>query len=134
MIELFFSKVADLQTLQSLWHRYFPVNIAKFWRTPILKNICERLLLKLSLYTVRILQKDHWHSKNHWKYSLLCTESKCCKSLPNKPRIIKFKIWRKYRKHGITISSYKFDRWDSLALWQIKNHVLTLDSLWIVNV
>ena len=28
-----------------LQHRLFPVNIAKFFRTPILKNICERLLL-----------------------------------------------------------------------------------------
>ena len=29
-----------------LQHRYFPVKIAKLFRTPILKNICERLLLK----------------------------------------------------------------------------------------
>ena len=28
-----------------LLHRCFPVNIAKLLRTPILKNICERLLL-----------------------------------------------------------------------------------------
>ena len=34
-----FKKVADLQA----W--YFAVNIAKFLRTPILKDICERLLL-----------------------------------------------------------------------------------------
>ena len=31
--------------VQSLQHRCFPVNIAKFLRTPILKNICQRLLL-----------------------------------------------------------------------------------------
>ena len=31
-----------------LQHRYFPVKFAKFLRTPILKNICERLLLNLS--------------------------------------------------------------------------------------
>ena len=29
-----------------LQHRCFPVNIAKFLRTPILKNICERLFLE----------------------------------------------------------------------------------------
>ena len=29
-----------------LQHRCFPVNIAKLFRTPILKNICGRLLLK----------------------------------------------------------------------------------------
>ena len=28
-------------------HRIFPVNIVKFLRTPILKNICERLLLNV---------------------------------------------------------------------------------------
>ena len=28
-----------------LQHRCFPVNFAKFLRTPILRNICERLLL-----------------------------------------------------------------------------------------
>ena len=30
-----------------LQHRCFPINIAKFLRTPILKNICECLLLHL---------------------------------------------------------------------------------------
>ena len=30
---------------KGLQHRCFPVNIAKFLRTPILKNICEPLLL-----------------------------------------------------------------------------------------
>ena len=29
-----------------LQHKFFPVNISKFWRTPILKNICKRLLLQ----------------------------------------------------------------------------------------
>ena len=29
-------------------HKRFPVNVAKFLRTPILKNISERLLLKIS--------------------------------------------------------------------------------------
>ena len=28
-------------------HRCFPVNIAKFLRTPILKNICKQLLLNV---------------------------------------------------------------------------------------
>ena len=30
---------------KGLQHRYFPVNITKFLRTPFWKNICERLLL-----------------------------------------------------------------------------------------
>ena len=33
-----------------LQHRCFPMNIAKFLKTTILKNICERLLLKVTFY------------------------------------------------------------------------------------
>ena len=33
-----------------LKHSYFSVNIAKFLRTPILKNICKQLLLFVSLH------------------------------------------------------------------------------------
>ena len=32
---------------KKLWHRCFPVNFAKFLRTPVLKNICEQLLLTI---------------------------------------------------------------------------------------
>ena len=31
-----------------LQHRCFPLKFAKFWRTPILNNICERLLLQIN--------------------------------------------------------------------------------------
>ena len=31
-----------------LWHRCFPMKFAKFLRTPTLKNICERLVLKMT--------------------------------------------------------------------------------------
>ena len=40
-----------------LQHRCFPVNVANFLRTPILKNICKRLLLK----TQAIFHKE-WYS------------------------------------------------------------------------
>ena len=44
-----FFEVADLQAYKfmkkRLQHWCFPVNIVKFLRTPILKNICELLLL-----------------------------------------------------------------------------------------
>ena len=30
---------------KSLWYRYFPVNFAKFLRTPFLQNTCGRLFL-----------------------------------------------------------------------------------------
>ena len=42
----FFNKVAGLSLLKKRpWHRCFPVNLAKFLRTPFLQNICGRLLL-----------------------------------------------------------------------------------------
>ena len=37
--------------------RSFPVNVAKFLRIPILKNFCERLLLKIST-PVAIYQRE----------------------------------------------------------------------------
>ena len=50
---LFFDKLAGLRpaTLlkKKLWHRCFPVNFAKFLRTPFLQNTSGRLLLNLLL-------------------------------------------------------------------------------------
>ena len=49
MLEFLFKKVAGLQTWKftkkRLQHRCYLVNIKKFLRTPILKNVCERRLL-----------------------------------------------------------------------------------------
>ena len=51
---LFFNKVADLTPAallnKSLWHRFFPVNFAKFLRTPFLQNTSARLLLWVSTH------------------------------------------------------------------------------------
>ena len=51
---LSFNKFADLRpaTLfkKRLWHRYFPVNFAKFLRTPFLQNTSGRLLLYCAVY------------------------------------------------------------------------------------
>ena len=51
---LFFNKVAGLRdkTLlkKRLWHRCFPVNFAKFLRTPFLQNTSRRLFLDLVKY------------------------------------------------------------------------------------
>ena len=44
------SFLIKLQPLRRLQHRCFPMNIAKFLRTPILKNICERLLLRVAIF------------------------------------------------------------------------------------
>ena len=50
MLESLFDKVAALQAWKfvkkSLQHSFFPVNNAKTLRPLILKNICERRLLK----------------------------------------------------------------------------------------
>ena len=49
VLSFFFNKAGGLRpaTLFKMWlqHRYFHMNIAKFLRTPILKNICQQLLL-----------------------------------------------------------------------------------------
>ena len=49
VLESLFNKAPGLQVCKHikkrLQHRYFPAIIAKFLRRPILKNICERLLL-----------------------------------------------------------------------------------------
>ena len=49
LLESLFHKIAALQVCnfikKRLQHMCFAVNIAKFLRAPILKNICERLLL-----------------------------------------------------------------------------------------
>ena len=42
----------SLFLIKGLRRRCFPVNIAKFLRTPILKNICERQLLKINSQNV----------------------------------------------------------------------------------
>ena len=42
----FLMKLQALRSANRLQHRCFPVNIAKFLRTSILMNICQRLLLK----------------------------------------------------------------------------------------
>ena len=48
--------------MKCLWHRCFPVNFAKFLRTPVLQNIPGRLLLYLLSY------KSHrLHQPKFWK-------------------------------------------------------------------
>ena len=49
----FFSKVAGLGRL---WHRCFPVNFAKFLRTPFLQNTTGRLLID---FTVKPVYSGH---------------------------------------------------------------------------
>ena len=55
---LLFNKVAGLRPAalfkKRFWHRCFPVNFAKFLRTPFLQNFSGRLLLKLVRYLFHV--------------------------------------------------------------------------------
>ena len=63
---LFLNKVAGMRpaTLlkKKLWHRCFPVNFAKFQRTPFLHNTSGRLLLKKALVTLKLSKSPGWNS------------------------------------------------------------------------
>ena len=48
MLELLFNKVA----LADFQYRCFLMNIAKFLRKPILKNICDQLLLIMAIWSI----------------------------------------------------------------------------------
>ena len=54
MSEFFFNKVADLRSAtlieKRLWYGCFPVNFAKFQRTPFLQNTSGQLLLDLGVF------------------------------------------------------------------------------------
>ena len=57
-VVVFFNKVAGLKICnfieKKLQHRHFPAKLAKFLRVPILKNICEWLLLSVILSILRL--------------------------------------------------------------------------------
>ena len=63
MLEPLFNKAADLQVCnfikKRLQHRCFSCDIEKFLRIPILKNICERLLLFIQkiCWNIRIVSE-----------------------------------------------------------------------------
>ena len=66
--------------LKFFQQRYFPVNVAKFLRTPILKNICERLLLNVAfnsngsqhmLVKLDEMRRDIIMSYIYWYHSVL---------------------------------------------------------------
>ena len=62
MLESLFNKVAGLKVwnfiLNRLQHRWFSVNMAKLLRVPVMKNTCERLLLKKGNLRELILKKN----------------------------------------------------------------------------
>ena len=68
MPELLFNKVTGLKVCnfikKRLQHRCFLVNIAKFLRTPIFKNICEKAASVLLIIKLVISIRDLFLIKN----------------------------------------------------------------------
>ena len=60
VLESLFNKVAGLKTCNFIKKRQrcFPVEFAKFLRTPILKNSCERLLLSRVFINLTFFHKS----------------------------------------------------------------------------
>ena len=62
MLESFLNTAAGLKTFNFMKKKFqsscFPVKFAKFLRTPISKNICERLLLYLHVILFTMHEKD----------------------------------------------------------------------------
>ena len=55
VLESVFNKVAGLKDLKRDYNTTFSVNDAKFLKTPILKNICKRLVFLLVSYRYSFL-------------------------------------------------------------------------------
>ena len=75
---LFLNKNVGLQSWnfikKRLQHRFFPVNIAKFLRTPVLENICERLFERFPTWASNItrnmgIEEDIFSKTNKKKHS-----------------------------------------------------------------
>ena len=77
VLESLFDKVAVLQPSnfikEKLQHRCFPVNIAQFAKVPILKNICERLLLLMVIFS---------QEKTICNVALICLSQNFTRNLP----------------------------------------------------
>ena len=97
-----YKKIPVLKSLfnfiKKLQHRCFTVNIAKFLRTSILKNICERLLLKTprgmnsgNFRSNRELSKLPTATIRFWKKNNFCPSNRvltfshyCIKKIPRR--------------------------------------------------
>ena len=78
VLESLFNNVAGLQACnfikKILQHWSFPMKFAKFLRTPILKNICKRLLLFVSPQnTIVLLSLDQTRLRQITFYSIKCS-------------------------------------------------------------
>ena len=102
---LFFNKVAGLRpaTLlkKSLWHRCFPVNFAKFLRTPFYKeNLWWRLLIKYWEIKL-ILQYYKQGNMSFQKFKSKCPDCMC---QPYESSLIKGESRIEFRTHCVIIT------------------------------
>ena len=81
---VFFNEDGSLQSCdfieKRLQHRCFPVNIVKFLRTPVLKNICERLFKHFPSWINNItsnIRSGHFLKKNKKKSKTQLDEKTC---------------------------------------------------------
>ena len=64
-----FAKFTGKHLCQRLWHKYFPLNFAKFLRTPFLQKTPRRLLLKC--LNKKIRKRKWWTKLLFWKSNCL---------------------------------------------------------------
>ena len=68
-----FNKVAGNFIKKKLLPRFFPIDIAKFWRASLLKNVWQRLLLSISFdvwYLVLKKTRQSLFSLSQWKINI----------------------------------------------------------------
>ena len=84
LIDLLYDDFSITTLFKRDLHRCFPVNIVKFLATPILKNICERLLLYLVVLLYCSMNENSFFALlyffvTHWPgYSSDLFERVCC--------------------------------------------------------
>ena len=137
MLKSLFNIVAGLQACnfitKRLHNRCLPVNIAKFFKTSVLKDICEWLLLNFINSKWKMKHLSWTFCKNSWQY---LTVDYFCKTL----HIISFRgLWicfDKTKQNPIVLSfiSQKIRTAISAKLFlkiQFYLHIITL--LWDIN-
>ena len=91
VLESLFNKVAGLQPCnfikKRLQHMCFPVNIAKFLRTPILRNICKQTVASINFKInynmiitrfLNICKRNLWRKmlRNNFRNLVFCSDKK----------------------------------------------------------
>ena len=98
---LFFNKVAGLR----LWHRCFPVNFAKFLRTPFLQNTLWRLLFRFeqALMIVKSLSRKNTHTHTHESHKIVASLERSFYRSSHSKMLLKIGVFKNFtnfkRKH-----------------------------------